>query len=535
MNVTQTYNSFPRQSGILIHPINLPGPESCGTLGTETLALIDWLKNAGQQVWQVLPLGPTGYGDSPYSSFSSFAGNPYLISLLRLVDDGDLEAGAGILTEPDKEKASTAKRIDYGKLYTEKMGLLRLAAKRFFAAHDSKSPRFVAFSAFCQRHASWLDDYALFMAIKTAQGGEAWQNWPQELRSHSDTQVLNALRLSDEYMATRYIQWQFETQWLEVRKYAEAQGIQILGDAPIFVASDSADVWGNQELFDLDKDGKSKAVAGVPPDYFSATGQLWGNPLYKWDVMKKRDYAWWKSRLTRVLSLVHSVRIDHFRGFAQFWRVPADAKTAIGGTWTDGPGADFFTSLQNTFGKNLPLIAEDLGLITPDVVALREKFALPGMKIFCFAPWGETEWLDNDEVARPFAEHPYLPDSWEENCLAYPGTHDNDTFMGWFDALEDGPRTHLVHWLGVDEKKSGATADFRESLLHAMLQTLLESRAGTVIFQIQDILGLDSSARVNLPGTCSENNWTWRLDALPDQSITSWLNERTTSAKRSDI
>ena len=521
-----------RTSGILLHPLSLPGPELCGTLGDEAFALIDWLAAAGQRVWQVLPLGPTGYGDSPYSSFSAFAGNPYMLSLHRLVSLGDLTPDE--ITPALVSDTRHAGRIDYGALYSEKLPLLRRAAARFFFTVQTDDPRQACFASFCTSEAAWLDDYALFMAIKEQEGGRSWQDWPEGLRTRRDEAALDNLRASAEYRATCYIQWQFNLQWHALRAHAESQGISILGDAPIFVASDSADVWSNQECFELDADGRSLAVAGVPPDYFSATGQLWGNPLYKWDVMHRNDYRWWKLRLERLLSLVHTVRIDHFRGFAQYWRVPADAPTAITGEWVDGPGAAFFTSLQKNFGTILPLVAEDLGVITPDVVALRLQFSLPGMKIFCFAPWGETEWTDDEGELRPFEEHPYVPTGWEEDCVAYPGTHDNDTFSGWFLSLTTAQQDHVEQWLAPESAGTQSDASRADAVRTAMIRTLIDSQARCVIFQIQDILGLGSEARLNLPGSCSGLNWSWRLVRLPshDESLTRWLRQCVVEGKR---
>ncbi len=530
MNSTHPDLTASRTSGILLHPLSLPGPELCGTLGDESFALIDWLAAAGQRVWQVLPLGPTGYGDSPYASFSAFAGNPYMVSLHRLVGAGDLASeDIAPLLAP-----AAAGRIDYGRLYTEKLALLRRAAARFFSDTGTADPRRTGFERFCQAEAAWLDDYALFMALKEQEGGRAWQDWPEGLRTRRAEAALSDLRNSAEYQATCYIQWQFNLQWHALRAHAESRGVSILGDAPIFVASDSADVWSNQKYFELDADGRSLAVAGVPPDYFSATGQLWGNPLYKWDAMRHDEYHWWKLRLMRLLALVHTVRIDHFRGFAQYWRVPADAQTAISGEWVDGPGGDFFASLQKHFGVPLPLVAEDLGLITPDVVALRTQFSLPGMKIFCFAPWGETEWTDDEGEVRPFEEHPYVPAGWEENCVAYPGTHDNDTFSGWFGSLTAAQQDHVERWLGLASGGPGNQAARTDAVRREMIRTMMGSNARSVIFQMQDILGLESEARLNLPGSCNGLNWTWRLDAIPaaDDSVTRWLRKLVLEGKR---
>lgn len=498
-----------RAQGILLHPVCLPGGiEPVGTLGEGALDFIGWMKAAGQRVWQVLPLGPTGYGDSPYSSFSAFAGNPYLVDLAMLAAAGDLEGG-----EAGSMKTGDPGRIDYGQLYAEKTALLERAARRFFegGARDRQK----AFRKFCVAEEDWLHDYALFMAAKKEAGGGPWQEWPAGVRTRRDREALERLAGTEEYRTQCYVQWQFDAQWRSVRAAAKKAGIRIIGDAPIFVASDSADVWARQDLFEVDEGGRSIAVAGVPPDYFSATGQLWGNPLYRWEKMADDGYGWWRARLRRLLRLVDDVRIDHFRGFAQYWEVPADAKTAVEGRWVDGPGADFFGALRKEFGRSLPVIAEDLGLITPDVVELRERFGLPGMRIFCFAPWGEEKWGDGENGPRPFDEHPYVPRNYEKNAVAYPGTHDNDTFVGWYGALGEKERGHLVRYLGA--------SDDAGEVLWRTLELLAESAADLVVVQMQDVLGLDGSARLNLPGSCDGKNWTWRLSGLPDEATTKRL------------
>jgi 4-alpha-glucanotransferase len=522
-------NTVERASGILLHPLSLPGGEGVGTLGREAYAFVDWLARARQKIWQILPLGPTGYGDSPYASFSVFAGNPYMISLRALIKEGDLtkdECWAVFRHPPG--------RVRYGVLYLEKNALLRLAARRFFEKQNGKlkkrdAARRKDFESFIQREQEWLSDYALFMTAKVCFMDAPWQEWPSEIRLRQDAEALSALKNNSEYNAILYAQWQFSRQWQALRAYAEKRGVSIIGDAPIFVAADSADVWVNRELFQLDENGHALAVAGVPPDYFSPTGQLWGNPLYDWDVLRRDGYLWWKKRLIRLLRRVHCVRIDHFRGFAQYWAVPAGAETAVSGEWRDGPGEDFFTELVKCLGRPLPLIAEDLGFITPDVFALRDTFGLPGMRIFCFAPWGEETWNDESGAARAFTEHTYAPEMYVPQCLAYPGTHDNDTVAGWFAAINAEQRRAVEGYLRARTGRSVLTG---ADAAQAVVECLSASQAGTVIFQIQDILGLPAEARFNTPGTCDARNWSWRLAAFPDKAVTKWLAKLTKRTKR---
>jgi len=513
-------NAPRRASGVLLHPLSLPSDEGVGTFGREAYSFVDWLARAGQSIWQILPLGPTGYGDSPYSAFSATAGNPYAISLRALVQEGDLLA-----QECAPLTGLAPERVRYDVLYQEKNSLLRLAARRFFSNKNQPphAARLEEFESFVRREDDWLEDYALFMSAKARFAGAPWQEWPREISLRESGEALLALKNDPEYSAVLYAQWQFFRQWHALRLYAEGRGIAIIGDAPIFVAPDSADVWVGREFFQLDEKGRPLAVAGVPPDYFSPTGQLWGNPLYDWDALKKDGYAWWKARLARLLRLVHRVRIDHFRGFVQYWAVPADAATAISGEWRDGPGADFFKELVRTFGEPLPLIAEDLGLITPDVCKLRDDFSLPGMRIFCFAPWGAPTWNDQEDVPRAFIEHAYVPEAYTQACFAYPGTHDNDTIVGWYAALDQRQRR------GVEEYLCGCT---ESSVARKVVERLLASQAGAVVFLMQDILGLPAAARLNTPGTCDGRNWTWRLAALPDEGTTEWLYAATKNSGR---
>ncbi|NTV65512.1 MAG: 4-alpha-glucanotransferase, partial [Oscillochloris sp.] len=407
---------FPRASGILLHPTSLPGPWGIGDLGAAAYRFLDFLADAGQRLWQVLPLGPTGYGDSPYQCFSAFAGNPLLVSLDELVKRnllGHAEVAAAAAAAGDLG----IDHIDYGRVIPFKLSLLRASYERM---RDGAAIGMAdEYEAFCATQAAWLDDYALFMALKDLHDGASWNTWEPDLRARKAA----ALRKARKDLATpiaihKYLQFLFFSQWEPLKAYANERGISIIGDAPIFVAYDSADAWANPKLFYLDDEGAPTVVAGVPPDYFSATGQLWGNPLYRWDRMAKDGYAWWIARLRQTLAIVDILRLDHFRGFEAYWAVPAEEKTAINGNWVKGPGTALFASLREALG-DLPIIAEDLGLITPEVNALREQFGFPGMKVLQFA-FGDG------------AGNAYLPHNYEPGYVVYSGTHDNNTSVGWF-------------------------------------------------------------------------------------------------------
>jgi len=482
-----------RKSGILLHPTSLPGRYGIGSFDQAAYDWIDFLDKTRQGLWQVLPLGPTGYGDSPYQSFSSFAGNPYLISLEELVQMGLLERQ--VLDEaPDFPRA----QVDFGAIYTWKLPVLRQAADSFDAraTPDQKTE----FAHFCTAQASWLDDFALFMALKDAHTGAAWNQWPLELRSRQPQALQAAIATHAAAMhAHKFNQWLFYRQWLRLKGYANALEIQIVGDIPIFVAMDSSDAWTNPQEFYLDEEYQPTVVAGVPPDYFSATGQLWGNPLYRWDVMKKSGYAWWLQRIKAALQLYDIVRIDHFRGFAGYWEVPAGEKTAERGQWVPGPGPDLFATIQKELG-DLPIIAEDLGDITPDVVALRDQFGLPGMKILQFA-------FSTD------ASDKFLPHNYKPNFVVYTGTHDNDTSRGWYEhSANDHERDFFRRYLRTE----GHDAAWR------LIDAAWRSVAYRALAPLQDLLNLGSDARMNLPGR-ADGNWTWRF--VPEQ-ITGYLVER---------
>jgi 4-alpha-glucanotransferase len=471
--------SEPRTSGILLHPTSLPSRWGIGDLGASAYAFVDYLVASGQQRWQVMPLGPTGYGDSPYQSFSSFAGNPLLVSPDRLVEDG-------LLTAEDLADAPVFPddAVDFGAVIPFKHTLLRRSFARF---HEAASPELrQALATFRAEHAAWLEDFALFMALKQAFGG-AWPDWEPALARHEPAAVAAAFdEHAGEVTYQVYAQFQFFRQWTALRAYANERGVKIIGDIPIFVAYDSADVWGSRELFFIGDDLRPTVVAGVPPDYFSATGQLWGNPLYRWDVLDRQGYDWWIERLRAVLTLVDIVRLDHFRGFAAYWEVPADEETAINGRWVEGPGAALFEAVGEALGS-LPIIAEDLGVITPDVEELRDAFGFPGMKVLQFAFGGKSE-------------NAYLPHNYtERRCVVYSGTHDNDTTLGWWRAASEEDRRHVQLYLG----RSG------EDIGWDFIRLALASTADTAVVPLQDVLKLGSEARMNTPGRLG-GNWSWR-------------------------
>ena len=479
---------FERSAGILLHPTSLPGRFGIGELGEAAERFVDFLADGGQAIWQILPLGPTGYGDSPYACFSALAGNPLLVSLDRLAAEGDLE--------PDDLKRAPAfpeARVDYGPVIGFKAAVLRRAAHRF--RQGASHPRRECFDRFCAENADWLEDYALFMALKDAHGGAVWHAWPRELVTRQEPVLAEwRERLDEAVFAQRYAQYQFFRQWGELRAYANARGIRIVGDIPIFVAFDSVDVWAHPELFHLDEALEPTVVAGVPPDYFSRTGQLWGNPLYRWDVLAQQGYGWWIERVRQILRTVDIVRLDHFRGFAACWEIPAGEPTAVNGRWVRGPGAALFDALRAALG-DLPIIAEDLGLITPDVVALRDQFGLPGMNVLQFA-------FTSDPA------NPYLPHNLRPNSVIYTGTHDNDTTLGWFASRGREEKGKLRRYLGpVDEP-----------INWALIRTAYRSVADLAVVPLQDVLGLGAEARMNAPGKLGAN-WAWRFraDALrPD-------------------
>jgi 4-alpha-glucanotransferase len=477
---------FPRAAGVLVHPTSFPGRYGVGDLGGNAYRFVDFLATGQQSLWQILPLGPTSYGDSPYQSFSAFAGNPLLISPDRLVEEGYLPADA-VTDVP----AFPTDKVDYGWVIDYKGKLLRGAFDHFeqFCRDDQRR----AFESFCAEQAAWLEDFALFMALKVHhmhQDGGVWNTWPYDIAHRKP----EAIAWWSNYLATdvryhKFLQFLFFKQWLELKGYANERGIQIVGDIPIFVAFDSADVWANPDLFFLHEDGSPMVVAGVPPDYFSETGQRWGNPLYRWYEMSQKEYAWWAARLKMSFTQADIVRIDHFRGFDAYWEIPANEATAVIGKWIKGPGQAFFDTMESSLGE-LPLIAEDLGLITPEVIALRDRFEFPGMKILQFAFGGER----NSQ---------FLPHTFDKNCVVYTGTHDNDTVIGWFEDASEAERAHVLSYMNVRNA---------DNIAWDMIRLAFSSVANSAVAMLQDMMNLGTEARMNFPGKPS-GNWQWRYPA----------------------
>ncbi|HXD39229.1 MAG TPA: 4-alpha-glucanotransferase [Ramlibacter sp.] len=467
-----------RRSGVLLHPTSLPGPHGCGDLGDAAHHFVDWLVSAGQSLWQMLPLNPVGPGNSPYQSVSTFAGNPLLVDLPSLVERGWL----GSVPDADFER----KRCDYGRAAPWRMALLRKAWQGFGEhAHDGDREQL---HEFCRRQSHWLGDYALFMTLDERYG-TPWNRWPAQF-AWRDEAALARLRedAAEEIGFWCFVQWQFMQQWQRVRSHAHARGVRIVGDAPIFVAHHSADVWANTAQYLLDAQGEPTVVAGVPPDYFSATGQRWGNPLYDWTAMHSDGYAWWKRRLAHLFECFDAIRLDHFRGFEGYWEVPAHEEHAVNGQWRPGPGRAFFDSLHAASGP-LPLIAEDLGVITPPVTELRLACGFPGMRVLQFA-FADTP------------ANPYLPHNYAQRTVAYTGTHDNDTTLGWWQRLGAHEREAVRRYLGPDADRE----------IHwAMMRALSQSVANTVVYPLQDVLGLDGTHRMNVPGR-AQDCWEWRFE-----------------------
>ncbi len=473
-----------RRSGILLHPTSLPGPHGSGDFGPSAFHFVDWLAAAGQSVWQMLPLVPIGPGNSPYASVSAFAGSPLLVALEPLVEKGWLPP-----PDPAEVAGFDPRHVDFDRVTDWRMGRLRRACEGF-RAHAAAADR-AAYAAWCAAQSYWLDDYALFMALDAAararSGFVPWTRWePALARREPDALAAARRRHASTVDFWRFVQWCFDAQWQAVRRHAAGRGVLLVGDLPIFVAHHSADCWTRPDLYLLDADLGPAVVAGVPPDYFSATGQRWGNPLYDWEAMRRDGYAWWVARVRRQLELADWLRIDHFRGFAGYWEIPAASATAVDGRWMPGPGAALFEALEGALGR-LPLIAEDLGVITPDVEALRDGFALPGMRILQFA-FGDD------------ADHHYLPHNYPANACAYTGTHDNDTFAGWWQSASPRERAFAAAYLGCDDAGSHWAA----------IRAVSASVARLAVFPMQDVLGLDGSHRMNTPG--AGQCWTWRFD-----------------------
>lgn len=475
---------YPRSSGILLHPTSLPGPYGIGDIGPAAHAWIDFLAETGCGLWQVLPLGPTGYGDSPYQCFSSFAGNQYLISLGALVEDG-LIVPADLADLPDFPPG----KVDYGLVIPWKLGVLDLAFRRF--THTKRRRLLQEFRDWRLEQSEWLEDYALFMTLKETHSGASWVSWEAPLRDRLP-EALAAARSRHAEAIDRHAfrQFLFFRQWASLRVHARKRNIRIIGDIPIFVAHDSADVWAHPELFFLNQKGRPTVVAGVPPDYYSATGQLWGNPLYRWDVHRETGYAWWLERLRAVLRQVDIVRIDHFRGFCAYWEVRGRARTARYGRWVPAPAMDFFRAIQSSLG-DMPIIAEDLGVITPDVDELRETFGLPGMKVLLFG-------FGVDYGGGP--DGPFLPHNFPIHCVAYTGTHDNDTVRGWYERVGAQEADFYRRYLARDG----------HDVSWDLIRAIWSSVAMFALAPLQDLLSLGNEARMNYPGNPS-GNWSWRF------------------------
>ncbi|MFC1871823.1 4-alpha-glucanotransferase [Chloroflexota bacterium] len=495
---------LPRASGILLHPISLPGPFGIGDLGPEAYKFVDFLVSTDQRLWQILPLGHTSYGNSPYMCLSAFGGNPYLISLERLVDDGLLDS-TDILNPPDFPN----NRVDYGRAINYKMSLL---VKSFEKFKEQNSTKYLEdFYTFSETNAFWLEDYALFTSLKEAHNGQVWTKWEEG----TSTRQLDALvqwrnKLADNIQFWKYVQYQFFKQWLNLKSYCNEKGIRIIGDVPIYVAHDSAEVWAHRKQFHLDEQGNPIVVGGVPPDYFSATGQRWGNPIYQWDMMAQRGYRWWIDRFRTNFTLVDMVRLDHFRGYQAYWEIPETEPTAVKGRWVKGPAIALFNAVKEALG-DVQMIAEDLGVITPEVDNLREQVGFPGMRILQMA-------FGSDAKAPDYRPHNHIA-----NCAVYTATHDHNTTVGWF-TTEPGTQTtqtadevkkereYALKYLGTDG--SEIHWDF--------IRLALSSVARIAISPLQDVLGLGAEARMNLPGT-TKGNWEWRFTS---DMLTPTIRER---------
>ena len=471
----------PRVSGILLHPTSFPSPYGIGDLGKEAYQFIDFLKKAGQHLWQVLPLTPTGFGDSPYQSFSAFAGQPLLISPDHLVE-------LGLLEEKDLTSCpvTDTDRVDYGTIIPWKNVILKKAYENY--RHTSDKMLLEEYDSFYENNRFWLDDYALFMACKDAHNGAPWTEWEKEYRIPSPAFLAKLkTELKADIYYYHFVQFMFFKEWYALKEYAKKKEVKIIGDIPIFVSMDSADVWANQHLFQLDTKGYPTVVAGVPPDYFSETGQLWGNPLYDWNAHKKDGYKWWISRIRNQLDLVDYLRIDHFRGFEAYWAVPYGEETAINGKWKPGPNENLFLAIEKALGDDLPIIAEDLGVITPEVEKLRDRFRFPGMKVlqFAFESEGESSFLPHQFTTT--------------NCVCYTGTHDNDTTRGWYETATEKSRDKVRRYMNTDG-----------GMVHMdFIRTCLGTIAAYAIFPLQDLLGVGKEGRMNTPGVAA-GNWEWR-------------------------
>lgn len=471
-----------RTAGILLHVTSLPGKFGIGDLGSEAYKFVDFLESAGQKFWQILPIGPTGYGDSPYSCFSAFAGNHLFISPELLIEEGLLNQ-EDMLNLP----SFNSSKVEFGKVLEFKLKLFRIAFDNFRNTEHKLNKNF---EEFCVNNKEWLDDFALFMSAKNAHNGNEWSKWDEGLAQRKEESLKEwSDKLGDEIQYHKFIQFLFTYQWNKLKKYANEKNIKIIGDVPIFIAYDSSDLWANKEYFTVDENGKPISVAGVPPDYFSPTGQLWGNPLYRWDVIEKNNFNWWVKRVQHQLKYIDILRIDHFRGFDAYWEIPGGAPTAEKGRWVKGPGAKLFKALKSRLG-DLPIIAEDLGVITKSVRKLRDRFNFPGMNILQFA-FGDG------------MERRFLPHNYKHNTVVYTGTHDNDTTRGYFEKEKNKSNNiyrHAQEYLNY----------FGDEITQELIRAAYASTANMVIIPMQDVLNLDSEARMNFPGTLSRN-WNWRF------------------------
>jgi len=514
---------FQRSSGVLLHPTSFPSKYGIGDLGEEAYKFIDFLKKGKQTLWQILPIGPTSYGDSPYQSFSAFAGNLLLISPELLVKEG-------YLNEADLNEVPNfnENKVDFGEVTKYKKELFKKAYEGF--KHNASTAQKIEYNKFCFENISWLEDYSLFVSLKdyfinkrTHEGknseysafkndcdfikenlfddyyfGAVWSTWPKEIASRREDVIKDwKIELSEEMRTYKFLQYEFSRQWKNLKKYANENDIEIIGDIPIFVAYDSADVWANPELFYLDSKGFPTVVAGVPPDYFSATGQLWGNPLYNWDIHKKNNYSWWIKRVKNMLGLVDILRIDHFRGFDEYWAVLSSEETAVNGEWLKGPNVDLFHAIEKELGS-LPIIAEDLGVLTDSVCKMRDDLGFPGMKILQFAFYADDKYRTND----------YLPHNLVKNAVIYSGTHDNDTTRGWYDSSNDADMDLVRRYMNI----SG------DNISWDFIRLACSTVCDIAIHTMQDIMSLGTEARMNMPGTMS-GNWQWRYtkDMLKDE------------------
>lgn len=491
-----------RRAGVLLHITSLPGPHGIGDFGPAAFQFADWLHSAGQRVWQLLPTTPIGPANSPYQSVSAFAGSPLMVALEPLVERGWLPSVVLPL------EGFNPHHVDYARVVPWRIQQLRAAADGFFARATAAEQQ--QFAAWCASQSSWLDDYTLFMALETAHHGQPWWTWDRTLASRQPAALVAAKKQHLKEIAFwQFVQWQFDQQMAALKKYANERDISFMGDLPIFIAHHSADCWARPDLYFLDDHYQPTVVAGVPPDSMGPLGQRWGNPLYRWDLMAKEDFAWWSARLKRALAQADCFRIDHFRGFAGYYEIPSSCPTAVEGTWVPGPGRALFDAIKKALG-DLPIIAEDLGLITPDVIALRDGCGFPGMKILQFGFGGD-------------GTHEFLPHNYVPAMVVYTGTHDNDTARGWWNAAPARERAYAGSYLAAGD----------HDVHWAMIRAACNSVANMAVFPLQDVLGLDSSHRMNTPGTVVDSNWAWRFQwNVLDHEVTRVLGLITAASGR---